>query len=85
MSTAIYYKVFGALVALTVLTVFAAEYELGTFVAIAIAAAKAALVGLFFMHLRGEHRFTWFMAVVPVLFFVVLVLFLLPDFPGFGH
>ena len=50
-----YFKVFGALVALLVLTVLAAEVHLGylnTPIAMMIGLAKAILIVLFFMHVR---------------------------------
>ncbi|HSV08643.1 MAG TPA: cytochrome C oxidase subunit IV family protein, partial [Candidatus Binatus sp.] len=51
----IYYTVYGALLVLTVVTVGVSLVDLGplsTVVALAIAAAKASLVILFFMHVR---------------------------------
>ncbi|MGA2065162.1 MAG: cytochrome C oxidase subunit IV family protein [Thermoguttaceae bacterium] len=52
--------VWGALVALTVLTVAAAGVDLGNlnlYIALAIAGVKAALVVLYFMHLRYDRPF----------------------------
>jgi len=43
-------------------------------VALCIASVKAALVALFFMHLRYENRLVWAFAVVP-LFFLALIIF----------
>lgn len=54
------FAVFAALVALTVLTVVATRVDLGRLnlaVALGIATTKAALVLLYFMHLRWERRF----------------------------
>jgi cytochrome c oxidase subunit 4 len=51
---------FAALVALTVVTVVTSRMDLGPMnvvVALGIAALKASLVAMFFMHLRYEHRF----------------------------
>jgi cytochrome c oxidase subunit 4 len=43
-------------------------------VALLIASVKAALVALFFMHLRYEKRLVWAFALVP-LFFLALIIF----------
>lgn len=80
MKTSGYLAVFGALAALTALTVLAARWQLGTAVGLTIAAAKASLVGVFFMHLKYEGRFTRFVALFPVGLLLLLLLLLLPDF-----
>ena len=54
-----YYTIFGILMALTGLTVFAAFHHLGVFnfpVAIGIAITKATLVVLFFMHAKYSSK-----------------------------
>ncbi len=43
-------------------------------VALLIASVKAALVALFFMHLRHENRLVWAFALFP-LFFLALIIF----------
>jgi cytochrome c oxidase subunit IV len=43
-------------------------------VALFIASVKAALVALFFMHLRYENRLVWAFALLP-LFFLALIIF----------
>lgn len=63
-----------ALLVLTVVTVVTSRLDLGPFnivLALAIAALKATLVAMFFMHLRYEHRFQS-VVFVGALFFVVL-------------
>jgi cytochrome c oxidase subunit 4 len=65
---------FAALVALTLATVITSRLDLGAFnivLALAIAALKATLVAMFFMHLRYEHRFEA-VIFVSALFFAVL-------------
>jgi cytochrome c oxidase subunit 4 len=60
-----YYAVFAALVAGTVLTVFVAKFDLGPFnniLMLTIACSKALLVVLFFMHVRWSSRLTWVVA-----------------------
>ena len=69
--------VYAALVALTVITVLVSFVNLGMMnvvVALLIASAKASLVALFFMHLKGESRLVWGFALVPI-FFLLLILF----------
>ena len=71
-----YYFVFLALIAGTLLTVAAARVDMGPMnnvVMLAIACAKASLVILFFMHVRWSTRLTW--VVVMSGFFWLLILF----------
>ena len=68
--------VFAALIVLTVLTVAVTYVKLGAaniWVALFIAAAKGALVALYFMHLRWDSPFNS-IALVTALFFVALLL-----------
>ena len=44
------------------------------------AVAKAALVGLYFMHLRFEKLTLGFIAMIPLVLCVFVVLMVLPDF-----
>jgi cytochrome c oxidase subunit 4 len=71
-----YLAVFAALIVGTGLTVAAAEVDLGplnNIVMLLIACTKAALVILFFMHVRWATRLTWVVAVSG--FFWLLILF----------
>lgn len=73
-----YYKVAGALMVLLVLTVAVSYLPLGPFsvaVALSIAFAKAALIVLFFMHVRYSSNLTKLFAAAG--FFWLLILFLL--------
>ena len=68
-----YLAVFGALMVLTLLTVAVSYLDLATtptvLVALAIASAKAALVAVFFMHLKGEKPMVyWPLGLTAVLF-----------------
>jgi cytochrome c oxidase subunit IV len=68
-----YLGVFGALLALTAVTVGASYLQLSTtgtvVLAIAIATVKAALVALFFMHLKSERpAIYWTLGLTGVLF-----------------
>ena len=71
-----YVGVWIALVIGTILTVVAAEVDLGVFnniVMLLIACTKATLVILFFMHVRWSTRLTW--VVVASGFFCLLIMF----------
>ena len=71
-----YLKVFVALIVGTGLTVLAAEVDLGALnniVMLLVACTKAALVVLFFMHVRWSTRLTWVVAASG--FFWLLILF----------
>lgn len=55
----IYFKIFGALIALTAVTVAVSYFDFGIFnifVAMLVATVKASLVALFFMHLIDDNR-----------------------------
>jgi len=71
-----YFGVYAALIALTVATVAIASFDLGRLnvvFALAIAAAKAALVGLFFMHLIYTSHRTKIMAVAGLVWLAILI------------
>ncbi len=75
-SIGVYLAVFVSLLACTGLTVWAAIQHLGiwnTPVALAIAATKASLVALFFMHLRSSPRLTALVAGTAILFLAILL------------
>jgi len=74
--------VFAALLALTVLTVAATRVDLGNanlWLAMAIATAKAALVVLYFMHMRYDHPFNAVVFVTALAFVALFVVFALMD------
>jgi cytochrome c oxidase subunit 4 len=78
----VYLTVFASLLALTVVTVLVSYVDLGLMnvvVALLIASAKASLVALFFMHLKGESRLVWGFALVPILFLALIILGTLVD------
>ena len=71
-----------ALLFLTALTVTSSRVDLGEWnviLALAIACTKAALVALFFMHLRYEDRFQAVVVVAAVIFAVLFVAFVVFD------
>jgi cytochrome c oxidase subunit 4 len=85
----IYVAVFVSLIVFTVLTVLVAGMELGGLnvpLALAIATVKAALVGLFFMHLRYEGRWIWGFAIFSVfLLFPLLTITIIDALHGLVH
>jgi cytochrome c oxidase subunit 4 len=79
----VYYRVFAALIALTLLTVGVALIDLGPLnivLNLAIAVCKALLVMLFFMHLRYSSRLTWVVAGAGVIWLAHLLIFTLADY-----
>ncbi len=79
----IYVLVFAALVALTLTTVGAATVDLGplnTVVALAIAAIKASLVILFFMHVRYSKPLIGLVVFASLLWLAILITLTLSDF-----
>ena len=80
MSVKMLLGIWGALVVLTGVTVWSAQYDLGRIdlvVAMGIATVKATLVALYFMHLRydkGFHTVVILGALVFVFLFVSMVL-----------
>jgi cytochrome c oxidase subunit 4 len=75
-----YMMVFGALLALTIVTVLVSYWHLpihaAVAVAVAIATVKASLVAAFFMHLKGERALIY--GLLAMTAFFTLVLFVLP-------
>jgi cytochrome c oxidase subunit 4 len=73
-----YFMVFGALMALTIITVGVSYLHLETheaiLVALFIATIKGSLVALFFMHLNHERRIIYWALMLTVVFFLVLML-----------
>ncbi len=82
MSPGVLLGVFASLLALTALTLATARIDLGEWnvvLALAIASVKAALVALFFMHLKYENRFQLVILVTGALFAVLFVAFVTFD------
>jgi cytochrome c oxidase subunit IV len=79
-----YYKIFGILTVLTIaeiLWVYVVPHSrmmlaggLGV-----MAAAKAALVGLYYMHLKYEGKLLWLVALFPLTLVIVMIAGFLPD------
>ena len=82
-----YYKVFGALMVLTFITVAVSYLHMSVIpaviVALAIASFKAALVAAVFMHLKGEKQIIYWSLYLTAVFFVLL--FALPMWTEGDH
>ncbi len=84
-SRSLYFLIFGALMVLTAITVFAANVNLGseklnTIVALTIAVIMATLVILYFMHVRYSPRLTWVVIVSGFLWLGIMILLTLSDY-----
>jgi cytochrome c oxidase subunit IV len=85
----IYFKTFGALMVLTVLTV-AASYvhisaSINLAIALLIATAKAAVVALIFMHLFWDHKFHSVIFASSIIFLAIFIGFTMSDTEGRGR
>jgi len=79
-----YYAIFTALVVLTILTVLVAFHRfqseaVNLLLAMLVAATKATLVALFFMHLKFEGKLIYMIFIVPLILCVLLIVALIPD------
>ena len=85
-----YMKVFFALIVLTFITVGIGIYlrfeneAVNVLLALLIAATKASLVSMFFMHLKFEGKLIIMIFIVPLALCVLLVVALLPDLLPIG-
>ena len=83
----IYFAVFAALMLFTALTVWAAFQDFGTMntvVALAIAAVKATLVILYFMHVRYSSGLVRISASIGFVFLMILLGFTIADVASRG-
>jgi cytochrome c oxidase subunit 4 len=83
-----YYKVFAWLTALTIAEIAWGLYvQEPRFLLIAglsiLAAIKAAMVGLYYMHLKYEGKVIWAVILFPVILVGVMIAGLLPDAIGY--
>ena len=79
----IYYTVFAILMFCTYLTVQIAFFDLGLFnvvAALTIAVFKAALVVLFFMHVKYSTRLTWAVVAGSIFWLGILLVLTLGDY-----
>lgn len=79
----VYFSVFAALIFLTVITVWIAQFHFGIlngFIAMFVATIKATLVGMYFMHLKFDNKLYATILVGSVGFLILLWIFSLFDF-----
>jgi cytochrome c oxidase subunit IV len=79
----VYFWTFGALLGLLALTWGFAYINLGAWnapIALTIAAAKALLIALFFMHLRGSRNLLYLAAASGIIWLIILLGFVLSDY-----
>jgi len=84
----LYYWIFAWLTLWTLLELGWAQWfvESGTVLMIglaAMAAIKASLVGLYYMHLKWETKPIWFVILFPIALCIIMVTGLLPDAVGY--
>src|SRR6476620_10061967 len=83
-SRKIYFAIFGALMVLTAVTVWVANFDLpgplNAIVALSIAVFKATLVVLYFMHVRYSSKLTWVFVGAGLIWLIILIAFTLSDF-----
>ncbi len=79
----VYYTIFAILMFCTYLTVQIAFFDLGrlnAIAALAIAAFKATIVILFFMHVKYSTRLTWAVVLGSIFWFGILVALTMGDY-----
>lgn len=78
----LYFGVFGALLVLTAITVYIASLNFGAFnlvVAMSVAAIKASLVALFFMHLKYDNKVYLVIFITSIAFLAIFIIFTMAD------
>jgi cytochrome c oxidase subunit IV len=81
--TRVYYTIFAVLMVCTLVTVLIASVDLGalnTVAALTIAVFKAALVVLYFMHVKYSARLTWAVVVGSVFWLGILLVLTMSDY-----
>ena len=79
----VYYTIFAILMFCTYLTVQIAFFDLGRLnavAALAIAAFKATIVILFFMHVKYSTRLTWAVVLGSIFWFGILIVLTMSDY-----
>lgn len=82
-----YWLVWASLVALLVITVATSYVHFGWLnpvLALAIAATKAALIAVFFMHLRSSSKLTWVVTAASVVWLSILFALTIADYQTRG-
>ncbi|MGE0266868.1 MAG: cytochrome C oxidase subunit IV family protein [Candidatus Omnitrophota bacterium] len=85
----LYYKVFGSLAVLTVITVAISNLKLGLFLAVflalLVATTKASLVASFFMHLSHEKKVIYLVLILTVIFFTGMMGLIIGSYYSVPH
>jgi cytochrome c oxidase subunit 4 len=79
----VYFTIYGILLLCTYLTVQIAYFDLGelnTVAAVGIAVFKAALVVLFFMHVKYSTRLTWLVVASGLFWFGIMMALTMGDY-----
>jgi cytochrome c oxidase subunit 4 len=79
----IYFRTCAALLALLALTWGTAHTDLGSFnliVALAIAIAKAIVIALFFMHMKGSNRLLHLASIAGLMWLAILIALTVSDY-----
>lgn len=79
----VYFLVFATLLCLTLITVDVAFYNFGwlsLYIAMGIASTKAAVIVLFFMHVKYSGRLIWLFALSGLFWLVILFVLTLSDY-----
>ena len=83
----VYFGIFGALMALTAITVAVAWVDLGSLnilVALGVAVVKATLVVLYFMHLKYSSKLTWVVMGSGLFWLFMLLTVIMADYATRG-
>ena len=78
----LYVKIFLFLLALTIITVWVAQFDFGslnTLIAMLVATLKATLVALYFMHLKYDDKMNTVCLLTGVFFLIVMFAFIAID------
>ena len=78
----VYFAVFGALLVLTAVTVIISKFHFGAFnlvVAMAVAAVKASLVALYFMHLKYDSKVYMTVFLIAIAMLAVFIILTMAD------
>ncbi len=79
----LYFKIFAALMVLLIVTLLAAQQNLGELnliVALTIAVIKAVLIVLFFMHFRDSDTLTWLVGGATFVWFGIMIVLTMTDY-----
>jgi len=79
----VYFSIFGALMALTAVTVWVSFHDFGVMnivIAMSIAVLKGTLVVLYFMHVRYASRLIWVVVSAGLVWLIILLALTMSDY-----